>query len=169
MSEKSKEDAEVFGNRLTKTSRHMRKWESKRGISCYRLYDKDVPVVPLVVDYYEGCLHIGEYERPHDRNAGEQGAWLELMGKKAAEVLGVRWDDVYIKSRMRQKGKDQHEKANDTKRMKVVNEGGLKFLVNLSDYVDTGLFLDHRITRDMVRAESEGKDMLNLFGYTGEL
>ena len=166
LSGKANEQAELFASRLTKRARHLRRWP-KRGITCYRLYEKDIPEIPLVVDRYEDCLHISEYERPHERDLGQHAAWLELMAKTAATTLEVDRRNVFLKQRSRQRGKEQHEKQDDSRNRRVVHEGGLQFLVNLQDYVDTGLFLDHRITRDMVRKESKGKRFLNLFGYTG--
>ncbi len=158
--------AELFANRLRKMARHLRRWPG-RGITCYRLYDRDIPEVPLAVDVYEGRLHIAEYDRPHDRTPAEHADWLDLMAKTAAEITDVPPERVYLKRRRRQKGTAQYGKVADTAAVCMVHEGGLTFEVNLSDYLDTGLFLDHRNTRGMVRDESAGKRMLNLFGYTG--
>ena len=167
ITEKGKEQAQIFRNRLVKRARHLRRWPRKQGITCYRLYERDEPQVPLVVDRYEDCLHITEYERPHDRSPAEHADWLDLMARTAADALEVERDKVFLKRRRRQRGTRQHERFGDENRLFVVHEGGLKFQVNLSDYVDTGLFLDHRITRSMVRQEAQGKRFLNLFGYTG--
>ena len=166
LSGKAGEQAELFASRLSKRARHLRRWP-RRGITCYRLYEKDIPEIPLVVDRYEDCLHISEYERPHERDLGQHAAWLELMAKTAATTLEVDRRKVFLKQRSRQRGKEQHEKQDNSRNRRVVHEGGLQFLVNLQDYVDTGLFLDHRMTRDMVRKEAKGKRFLNLFGYTG--
>ncbi len=159
--------AEEFRNRLVKRARHLRRWPTRRGITCYRLYERDVPEVPLVVDRYEDCLHITEYERPHERSAAEHADWLDLMVRTAGEVLDVPPDNIFLKRRRRQRGTSQHEPYAADRRTYVVNEGGLRFRVNLSDYVDTGLFLDHRITRSMVRDAATGRRFLNLFAYTG--
>jgi 23S rRNA (guanine2445-N2)-methyltransferase / 23S rRNA (guanine2069-N7)-methyltransferase len=167
LSEKAMEQAQIFRNRLVKRARHLRRWPRKQGITCYRLYERDEPQVPLVVDRYEDCLHITEYERPHDRSPAEHADWLDLMARTAADALEVDRSKVFFKRRQRQRGTRQHERFGDENRLFVVQEGGLKFQVNLSDYVDTGLFLDHRITRSMVRDEAKGKRFLNLFGYTG--
>ncbi len=163
---KDHEQAELFRNRLSKRARHLRKWP-KRGISCYRLYEKDIPEIPLVVDRYEDFLHITEYERPHERDLARHAAWLELMKKTAAATLDVNIQRVILKSRSKDREIGQYRKMDQTGRRTTVHEGDLKFLVNLHDYVDTGLFLDHRITRSMVRDEAAGKDFLNLFAYTG--
>ena len=164
---KGREQAELFARRLQKRSRHLRRWPTKRQITCYRLYDRDIPEIPLVVDRYEDHLHISEYERPHDRDAGQHADWLDLMARTASESLQVERSKVFLKSRRRQRGKTQHERQADRRYEITVSEGGLKFLVNLSDYIDTGLFLDHRITRNMVRDMAAGRRFLNLFGYTG--
>lgn len=167
VNEKAKHQSDLFAARLTNRARHLRRFPTRRGITCYRLYERDVPEIPLVVDRYEDHLHITEYERPHDRDPAAHVAWLDLMAKTAGETLDVKPENVHFKSRTRQRGKTQHEKVSQTDDRIVVNEGGHKFLVNLDDYVDTGLFLDHRITRQMVAAQAKGKRLLNLFCYTG--
>ncbi|MCC7476594.1 MAG: bifunctional 23S rRNA (guanine(2069)-N(7))-methyltransferase RlmK/23S rRNA (guanine(2445)-N(2))-methyltransferase RlmL [Pirellulales bacterium] len=159
--------AEEFANRLKNRARHLRRWPTKRGIRCYRLYDRDVPDVPLIVDCYEDALHIAEFARPHDRTPAQHADWLDAMVRTAAKVLEIPRDRVFVKHRDRQRGTDQYERIDDRAARFVVHEGGLKFVVNLSDYIDTGLFLDHRITREMVRQAAKGTRMLNLFAYTG--
>ncbi|HVW39256.1 MAG TPA: bifunctional 23S rRNA (guanine(2069)-N(7))-methyltransferase RlmK/23S rRNA (guanine(2445)-N(2))-methyltransferase RlmL, partial [Pirellulales bacterium] len=166
LSAKSREQGELFARRLTARARHLRPWP-KRGITCYRLYDRDIPEIPLAVDRYEDCLHLAEYERPHDRTPGEHADWLDLMARTAAKTLEVSPANVFMKRRERQRGTAQYERFAEAGHALEVNEGGLKFRVNLSDYLDTGLFLDHRITRSMVRDQAAGKRFLNLFGYTG--
>lgn len=167
LSAKAREQAELFARRLTARAKHLRRWPTKRGITCYRLYDRDVPEIPLAVDRYEDCLHLAEYERPHDRDPAEHADWLDLMARTAGDVLGVPRTNVFMKRRERQRGLLQYERVAEEGRTFVVREGGLKFLVNLSDYLDTGLFLDHRQTRSLVREAAAGKRFLNLFGYTG--
>ncbi|HEX6962467.1 MAG TPA: bifunctional 23S rRNA (guanine(2069)-N(7))-methyltransferase RlmK/23S rRNA (guanine(2445)-N(2))-methyltransferase RlmL, partial [Lacipirellula sp.] len=159
--------AEEFSNRLKKLARHLRRWPTKRGITCYRIYERDIPEVPLVVDRYEDALHIAEFERPHDRTAAEHADWLDFMVDAAAKALETPRELVFVKHRQRQRGDAQYERFDDRHVVKVVQEGGLKFQVNLSDYLDTGLFLDHRITRSMVRDAANGARFLNLFAYTG--
>ena len=162
----SKRQVEEFANRLRKRARHLRRWPTKRGITCYRLYERDVPEVPLVVDRYEDALHIAEFVRPHERTPAQHADWLDLMVRTAGEVLEVPRTQIFMKRRDRQRGAAQYERVDRQEARRVVNEGGLKFIVNLSDYVDTGLFLDHRLTRQMVREAAAGKRFLNLFGYT---
>lgn len=159
--------AEEFANRLKKLARHLRKYPTKRGITCYRIYERDIPEIPLVVDRYEDALHIAEFERPHDRTAAEHADWLDFMVTTAAKALDIPRNQTFLKHRARQRGASQYERFDRRGAVRVVNEGGLKFQVNLSDYLDTGLFLDHRQTRAMVRDLADGKRFLNLFAYTG--
>ncbi|MEM9366286.1 MAG: bifunctional 23S rRNA (guanine(2069)-N(7))-methyltransferase RlmK/23S rRNA (guanine(2445)-N(2))-methyltransferase RlmL [Planctomycetota bacterium] len=164
---KAEHQGQLFATRLRKRARHLRRWPTRRGITCYRLYERDIPEIPLVVDRYEDHLHITEYERPHERDPATHANWLDKMARMAGEALDVPAQNVHLKSRRRQRGSLQHERLGDLGAMTAVNEGGLQFLINLDDYVDTGLFLDHRITRSLFREEAQGKDVLNLFAYTG--
>ncbi len=157
--------AEMLANRLRKRARHLAKWARRSGVSCYRLYDCDIPELPLVIDWYEGRLHVSAYARAHDRLRDD--AWLEAMAAAAAAALGVAREDAFAKRRAGQPGAEQYRKLGDARATFTVTEAGLRFRVNLSDYVDTGLFLDHRETRLRVGAESAGKRVLNLFCYTG--
>lgn len=165
--DRAEEQAQLFHSRLTKLARHLRKWPTQKSITCMRLYERDIPEVPLVVDRYENCLHMAEYERPNEHTEAQHYAWLELMQKTAADALGIDPKLVFFKHRRRQRGDTQHERFSEENRTFVVQEAGLKFKINLSDYVDTGLFLDHRQTRTMVRERAQGKRFLNLFAYTG--
>ncbi|MEI6239449.1 MAG: bifunctional 23S rRNA (guanine(2069)-N(7))-methyltransferase RlmK/23S rRNA (guanine(2445)-N(2))-methyltransferase RlmL [Planctomycetia bacterium] len=156
-----------FRRRLAKRFKHLAKWARRQGIEAFRIYDRDIPEIPLVIDWYAGWLHAAEYERPHDRTEIEHDVWLDKMIEAAALELGVPVSQTFLKVRKRQRGGDQYEKVGERKAVLTVREGGLEFEVNLSDYLDTGLFLDHRQTRAMVRGESAGKRFLNLFCYTG--
>lgn len=159
--------AQAFASRLQKLARHLRRLPTKQGVTCYRLYERDIPEVPLVVDRYEDHLHLTEYDRPSDRDPAAHEAWLDQMARTAAQTLEVPLEKVFFKRRRRQVGTTQHEQVAQDRYEIEVHEGGLRFIVNLSDYIDTGLFLDHRITRDMVRGVAAGKRFLNLFAYTG--
>lgn len=163
--DQDRQQAELFRNRLVKRARHLRRWPTRRNINCFRLYERDIPEIPLVVDRYGDSLHITRYDRPHDRDLARDAAWLELMQKTAAATLEIPIHKVFVKHRHQER--QQHSKVDSRKRMNEVQEGDLKFLVNLSDYIDTGLFLDHRNLRRMVREQAAGKDFLNLFAYTG--
>jgi len=163
-----RDQAAMFRNRLDRMGKHWRKWARRQGITCFRLYDRDIPDVPLAIDWYEGQLHVAEFVRPHDRSEAEHRVWLDFIVQTAAEALGVDPDSqTFLKRRERQRGKSQYERQDDAGQLREVHEGGHTFLVNLSDYLDTGLFLDHRQTRAMVQADAAGKRFLNLFGYTG--
>lgn len=161
------EQAAMFRNRLTRMAKHWHKWARRQGITCFRLYDKDIPDVPLAIDWYEGHLHVAEYVRPHDRAEAEHAAWLDFIVGTAAETLEVPASRVFLKYRQKQKGKSQYERQANSGHRLEVHEGGHKLAVNLADYLDTGLFLDHRQTRAMVQQEAAGKHFLNLFAYTG--
>lgn len=156
-----------FENRLQKVDRHISKWARRQGVTCYRIYDNDLTNFPLVIDRYEQAVHVAEYHRHHSLDEFQHQAWLEACLDIIAKILEVPRFLVFFKERKRQKGQQQYEKVDTEKQQRLVQENGLNFLVNLSDYLDTGLFLDHRITRQMVREEAEGKHFLNLFAYTG--
>ncbi len=156
-----------FRRRLAKRFKHLSKWARRIGTDAFRVYDRDIPEIPIVIDWYAGWLHAAEYERPHDRTEIEHEVWLDRMLEAAAAELGVPHDRTFLKVRRRQREGGQYEKVDGREALLDVHEGGLLFRVNLSDYLDTGLFLDHRLTRGMVRAEAAGKRMLNLFSYTG--
>lgn len=161
----SEAQAEMLANRLRKRSRHLAKWARRSGVSCYRLYDCDIPEIPLVIDTYEGRLHVSVYAREGD--ASRDDAWIEAMTAAAASALGIAREDAFAKRRAGQPGASQYRKLGDARAELTVTEAGLRFRVNLSDYVDTGLFLDHRQTRLRVASEAAGKRFLNLFCYTG--
>lgn len=159
--------ATEFGRCLANRARHLRRYPA-RGITCYRLYDRDLPEVPLAIDFFEGkWLHIAEYERPDDRTPGQHRLWLDKMVATAAEIMNVPSENVFLKRRARQRGDSQYEKLRESGKVFSVREGGLTFLCNMTDYLDVGLFLDHRQTRDMVRREARDKRFLNLFCYSG--
>ncbi len=148
---------EMLSNRLRKNAKHLAKWGRRRGISCYRLYERDIPEFPFVIDYYEGKVHLQILSGEISREAVEA----------VADALELPGDAVRMKSREGQKGESQYEKTGEQGKDFVVSESGHKFLVNLDAYLDTGLFLDHRNMRKMVGDRAEGKRFLNLFAYTG--
>jgi 23S rRNA (guanine2445-N2)-methyltransferase / 23S rRNA (guanine2069-N7)-methyltransferase len=156
-----------FRRRLTKRFKHLGKWARRQGIEAFRVYDRDIPEIPLAIDWYAGWLHVAEYDRPHERTEIEHDVWLDRMMEVAAMELGVLPGRSVLKARRRQRGGGQYEKLGERATTLNVSEAGLVFEVNLSDYLDTGLFLDHRQTRELVRAEAAGKRILNLFCYTG--
>ncbi|MBP8238817.1 MAG: class I SAM-dependent methyltransferase [Saprospiraceae bacterium] len=160
-------DFQMLANRLQKMNRHIGKWARRQGITCYRVYDADIPEFPLAIDWYEGRLHVAEYERDHPLDEEEYLTWRSGCRQILAETLEVAPELIWFKSRSRQKGTAQYEKFADRGQEFFVHEDGLQFKVNLSDYLDTGLFLDHRQTRKLVRQAAKGKSVLNLFAYTG--
>jgi 23S rRNA (cytosine1962-C5)-methyltransferase len=158
----------MFENRLRKVYKHFSKWARKQQITCYRFYDHDMPEFPFVIEFYEGAVHAAEYKRRHNMDEETYLDWLHNCKTVIAQVCEVDEEQVYVKVRQRKEGKEgQYQKFDLQKVEKIVKENELSFIVNLSDYLDTGLFLDHRITRQMIREESKGARVLNLFCYTG--
>ena len=158
--------AEMLINRVQKNRRRLRPWAIREQVSCFRLYDRDIPEIPLAVDWYDGRLHIALYERA-ELQAEQQEAWVTHLAGALGQALEVPARDIYIKLRRRAEGGTQYRPLDARKELIEVQESGLTFLVNLSDYLDTGLFLDHRILRRTVRNEAKQKRFLNLFAYTG--
>jgi 23S rRNA (cytosine1962-C5)-methyltransferase len=159
---------DMFRNRLTKVFRHLAKQAKRQGITCYRLYDRDLPEFPLIIDMYEDKVYLSEYKAKHTLTEEEHEAWLTESLQVLAEMVQVPADKIYLKQRKRKTDRqDQYQKTGEEMEFFTVYEGGLQFKVNLSDYLDTGLFLDHRLTREMVRQEAKDKRVLNLFCYTG--
>jgi 23S rRNA (cytosine1962-C5)-methyltransferase len=162
------EKFEMFRNRLTKVYRHVSKLARRQAISCYRVYDHDLPEFAYCIEMYEDKIYLAEYKRKFEMAEEAHEQWLEDSLIVISEVLGLPVDNIYIKQRQRKPGRlGQYQKLNTEQEYFTVQESGLKFKVNLSDYLDTGLFLDHRITRGMVKQEAAGKRVLNLFCYTG--
>jgi 23S rRNA (cytosine1962-C5)-methyltransferase len=160
-------DIAAYRNRLAKNTRHLRKWARREGITCYRLYDRDVPEFPVTADWYEGRVHLQEVDTGWVQSDAEHADWLENLAQVSSEVLQLPRAAAVLKRRERQRGTSQYEKTGRQGEDFIVGEGGLRFIVNLEAYLDTGLFLDHRITRSMVRERAAGKRVLNLFAYTG--
>lgn len=158
----------MFRNRLLKVHRHLSKLARRQGVSCYRLYDRDLPEFPLIIEVYGSRVYLAEYQSHHQLSEDAYALWWSGCVEVVKEVLQVSGSDIFQKTRKRKAGRnDQYQKFSDDENFFVVEENGLKFWVNLSDYIDTGLFLDHRMTRQMVREQSPGKRVLNLFCYTG--
>lgn len=174
--QKTSAQAEMLGNRLKKRHRHLRRWARRVGAGAYRLYDRDIPEIPLVLDLYgdaessatadatAGAVAGALYERPYEKEG--EARWLAAMTGAISGALGIPRDSIFLKERSRQRGRAQYEKIRSRGEVRDITEGGLRFRVNLSDYLDTGLFPDHRKTRGLVRDLSPGKRVLNLFCYT---
>ncbi len=213
MDNKLQYQSELFSNRLAKNYRQLKKWARKNKITCYRLYDRDIPEIPLALDLYtmipkdfftkfqvsrlldrqneaisanspdaakyiedelkRTYLHLYLYERPYEKDATEEDIWLNAMADSAARTLGIKRDNVILKTRRKLTGdeegrNEQYEKIETKTHITgTVQEQGQLFKVNLTDYLDTGLFLDHRVLRKEVRESCKGKSVLNLFCYTG--
>ncbi|TRC53743.1 bifunctional 23S rRNA (guanine(2069)-N(7))-methyltransferase RlmK/23S rRNA (guanine(2445)-N(2))-methyltransferase RlmL [Mannheimia haemolytica] len=165
--EQNAQVAPDFANRLTKNIKKIEKWAKQQGIDAYRLYDADLPEYNLAVDRYGDHIVVQEYQAP--KNIDEQKARQRLLDAVSATlyVTGVETNKLVLKVRQKQKGTNQYEKLANKGEYFYVNEYGAKLWVNLTDYLDTGLFLDHRLTRKMVGEMAKGKTFLNLFAYTG--
>ncbi len=161
--EKARHHAETLANSVRNKYRHLSRRFRRANIECFRLYDWDSKEIRIVVDWYAGHLVVAEYER---RQTGPE--YLPQMAQAAAEALNVPWEKVHIRKRHTKtaEGPRYGRLAERGERIEV-KEGELKFLVNLSDYLDTGLFSDHRRTREIIRGLAKGRDFLNLFAYTG--
>ena len=204
---KTEYQAELFSNRLKKKYKELRKWARKRRVSCYRLYDRDIPEIPVSLDLYEflpdGVDSVIEaarfmsdqnarlsandpvveheikertyavlylYERPYEKSDEDEAAWLDAMSAAASEVLGIELSHIVKKSRGHKSHKDdeQYQKNDSVQTVSgIVQEQGQLFRLDLTSYLDTGLFFDHRPLRSVVRDTCSKKRVLNLFCYTG--
>jgi 23S rRNA (guanine2445-N2)-methyltransferase / 23S rRNA (guanine2069-N7)-methyltransferase len=160
------ENAQMFANRLRKNQRRLDKWLRREGISCYRLYDADMPEYAVAVDRYGDFLHVAEYRAPAGIDPADAQRRLQEVVSALPVATGVAPERIFYKERQRQRGTQQYQKEAAEGELHTVHEGRVKLLVNFSDYLDTGLFLDHRPLRQRLAAESRGKDFLNLFCYT---
>lgn len=178
--------AEMFGNRLRKNLKKLGKWAKQNQVNCYRLYDADLPEYAVAVDVYQGeayrsqltplayipvgdktWVNVQEYESPKTIDPAKANQRLAGAMAEIPKVLQIPADQVFLKIRRKQKSTDQYEKLGERGHFHVVEEGGCKFWVNFEDYLDTGLFLDHRPIRSMIQQQARGKRFLNLFAYTG--
>ena len=158
----------MFENRLVKVFRHVNKLARRQNISCYRVYDNDLTEFPFMIELYGDKVCVAEYKRRHNLTDDEHDAWLDECILIMSKILNVEANEIYVRQRQRKEGRlGQYQKNAEEEKFFTVQEQGLEFLVNLTDYLDTGLFLDHRITRQMVREEANDKKVLNLFCYTG--
>ena len=160
---------QMFENRLLKVYKHKSKLARRQEVTCYRVYDHDMPEFPFSIELYEDKVYLAEYLRRHGMTDEEHEVWLDQCIALIARLLEVPEEKIYVRQRKRMSnsGQDQYEKIGVEKDFFTAEEAGLKFKVNLTDYLDTGLFLDHRITRKMVQEQCKDKRVLNLFCYTG--
>jgi 23S rRNA G2069 N7-methylase RlmK/C1962 C5-methylase RlmI len=153
-----------FKLRISKMAKHYGKWARRQNLEAYRLYDRDLKDFPFIIDRYREFLHIASAFK--DEREGDEIKSQQVV-KALAEELGIPEEKIILKARKKQKGDEQYSRQDQMNRQLVVLERGLRFQVNLWDFLDTGLFLDHRIARDKVRSWSQGARVLNLFCYTG--
>ena len=159
--------ARMLADRLAKNRRHLGRWAKREGVTCWRHYDRDIPDVPVTIDEYEGALVIADCRRA-PRDAELDPAWLEPV--LAAVETATPGAEIFTRTRRRMSHRgagEQYQRQDDAGAWREVGEAGRRFHVNLSDYLDTGLFLDHRITRGEVAAAARDRRVLNLFCYTG--
>jgi len=167
-------------NRLAKRYRHLKKWARRTGTNAFRLYDRDIPEIPLVLDLYDDAVsgavykkHMGIQQGENENEAGHDEIWLRAMKNAAAKALDIPESRIFLKERQRMRNRqetgNQYNKINNKGFYRDAIEGDLKFRVNLSNYLDTGLFLDARKKRALIRLEARGKRVLNLFAYTCSL
>jgi 23S rRNA (guanine2445-N2)-methyltransferase / 23S rRNA (guanine2069-N7)-methyltransferase len=165
--------ARMFGNRLGKNLKRLQSWASKSDIFCYRVYDADMPEYAFAIDVYhtldpdQTWLYVQEYAAPAEIELDAVRRRRNEALSVLPEVTGVPEERIHVRTRRRNKRGEQYKKVDEQAHFHYVLEAGLKFRVNFDDYLDTGLFLDHRITRARLREAASGKRFLNLFAYTG--
>ena len=156
-----------FLNRLKKNQQQLKKWCEQTGVTCYRLYDADLPDFSMAIDIYENYCYVQEYAAPKTIDPKKAESRLLAALDIVQHVLGINESHIILKTRQKQKGLQQYEKMSEQKKILEVHEGAAKLLVNLTDYLDTGLFLDSRSIRQKIFEQAQGKYFLNLFCYTG--
>jgi len=174
-----KRDTEAYKpllNRLLKNAKHLKRWAKRSVVSCYRIYDADLPEFSFALDVYQSEIypstswyHLQEYQAPKTIDPDVAAGRIELAKQAVLEAFDIDESLLYCKTRQRQRGAKQYQKQDNQGELFQVREGAASLLVNLSDYLDSGLFLDHRITRHRIMQMSAGKSVLNLFCYTGSV
>lgn len=154
-------------NRLGKNLKHQLKWAKRQNVEAWRIYDKDIPQFPFAMDVYGEHIHLQEYDTGWLMHPEDYQKWLDDVVDAVHFVTGLDKKNIHLKQRSRQKGTAQYEKTGAMGEDFIVHENGRQFWVNLDKYLDTGLFLDHRNTRQKVGGLAQGKRFLNLFSYTG--
>lgn len=165
--------AELLFNRLRKRHKHLKKWARRAETDAYRLYDKDIPEIPLVLDLYGNAVSGALYNRPYEKDENEEALWLLAMAGAVSKALEIPKEHIFLKRRRklkwRREGGVQYSRLGNEHFYRDVHERDLLFRVNLSDYLDTGLFPDARKRRALIQQEGAGKKVLNLFAYTSTL
>ena len=158
-------DLHTIKNRIEKNYKHRAKWARREGLEAFRIYEKDIPEFPFIVDVYKD--HAVIFEKRDNEIDAEKFDHFNFIISAVKDVLNLPEEKVVIKSRMKQKGATQYERLEERNEVMAVREYQAEYLVNLHDYLDTGLFLDHRPMRQVIYKEAKGKKFLNLFSYTG--
>ena len=161
------EGAQMFTNRIQKNAKQLKGWIKQNKISCYRLYDADMPEYAVAVDVYGDWLHVQEYAAPKTIDPERSALRLQEVMLALPQATGIPEQRIVLKQRKQQTGKQQYQAMNKGGEYFEVKEGDSRLLVNLTDYLDTGLFLDHRPVRKRIEKMAQGKRFLNLFCYTG--
>lgn len=161
----SEDKSSQFKNCIRKNYRHLRKWAKRNNTDCFRVYDREINHYPLAIDFYGGrfCVH---YFSKHREEEEPDPTFAEEVEEALCSIFATSREMIYWRTRIRRRMLEQYEKADLSNDFFIVHEFGLKFRVNLVDYLDTGLFLDHRETRKLIGSASKGKRVLNLFAYT---
>lgn len=154
-----------FKNCIRKNYSHVKKWAKRTNTGCFRIYDRELHHYPLAIDFYAGRYCVHYFSRDHDNDAPPDALIQEVV-QTLGSLLGATSEVIFWRTRAKSKATRQYEKARDSNEFFTVYEYGVKFKVNLLDYLDTGLFLDHRETRKIVASYAQGKRVLNLFAYT---
>lgn len=160
----------MFRNRLEKVNRHLGKLARRKNVEAYRIYDHDLPEFPFCIERYGSQICLAEYKRRHGMEESLYFSWLQASIQIISQVLQVPTENIHRRVRQRKSGRQgQYQKLEGEEGIGFfsVVENGLSFWVNLDEYLDTGLFLDHRDTRQLVREQSNDRRVLNLFAYTG--
>lgn len=152
-------------NRIRKNYRHVRKWAKRTQTNCFRIYDREIKEYPLAIDFYDGRFCVHYFANARERDEPRQDLY-DAAVEAICSIFNAPLDQIYWRTRIKREKTEQYEKASASKEFFTVLEYGVKFKVNLLDYLDTGLFLDHRETRQLVASMASGKRVLNLFAYT---
>ncbi|ADY12625.1 bifunctional 23S rRNA (guanine(2069)-N(7))-methyltransferase RlmK/23S rRNA (guanine(2445)-N(2))-methyltransferase RlmL [Sphaerochaeta globosa] len=160
--------AQMAYNRLVKNLANLKPIMEKQGVTCYRIYDADMPEYSAAIDLYENrYISLQEYAPPETIDPEDALRRLGELIDATERATGLDREQIYVRQRTQQKGEKQYEKMASTDKFYIINENGVKYLVNFTDYIDTGIFLDHRPIRNQIASMAEGKRFLNLFCYTG--
>ncbi len=157
-----------FKNRIRKNYRHIRKWAKRTHTDCFRIYDRDIKEYPVAIDFYGGHFLVQYFSYDHETDEIPADLVQDVEGA-ITSIFQADLDTIYSRTRIRRKKTEQYEKIAEEKEFFCVHEYGVKFKVNLHDYLDTGLFLDHRETRQLIAKNASQKRLLNLFAYTSSL